>query len=96
MFSLIWMAGFYVVGASVDRISWRWVAAVLVAAALDVAYRFYLRVEQAQAEGFDFAWPPHKMIGTWLVLSVFACVFFALGRWKNSARRRRRRQLGLE
>ena len=87
MFSFIWMIGFYVVGTMVERVSWRWVPGVLVVAGLDVACRVYLKTD---------ALPPDRIIRTWLTLSVLACVFLALGRWKSSARRRRRRELGLQ
>jgi hypothetical protein len=95
MHSLIWMTGFYLVGVAIERMSWKWLASVPAVAGLDVAYRIYVKLEQAQAHGTEFAWPPHKIVGTWLVLSAFAGVFFALGRWKASARRRRRAELGL-
>ena len=86
MHSLIWMIGFYAAGAAVERMSWKWLASVPAVAALDVAYRIYAKIEQAHTQGTEFAWPPYKIVGTWLVLSAFAGFFFGLGRWKNSAR----------
>lgn len=95
MFSLCWMIGFYVAGVMIERTSWKWLASVLVVAGLDVAFRIYLQMEQAQSLGTDFAWPPLSILKTWLGLSAFAGFFLALGRWKSAARRRRRTELGL-
>ena len=95
MFSLFWIFGFYLAGVFIERISWKWVLGILAFAGLDVAWRIYLRLQTAHAQGLEFAWPLHKMIGFWLALSAFAGFFLFLGRWKNSVRRRRREELSI-
>ena len=96
MFSLSWIFGSYLVGFMIERVSWKWVAAILAFAALDVSHHIYAKVELAQAQGTAFAWPLYKIIGSWLALAAMAGVFFSLGLWKSSARRRRRKELGLQ
>ena len=93
MISLIWMIGFYVIGASIERLNMKSVAAILIVAALDIACRVFMRIQQAMEHGTQFAWPAHKIVGSWLAFSAFAGFFLLLGRWKRSASVRREAEL---
>ena len=87
------MIGFYVIGASIERLNLRCVAAILIVAALDIACRVSLRIQQAMEHGSQFTWPAYKIVGSWLAFSAFAGFFLLLGGWKRSASMRREAEL---